>query len=189
MADGQTVWLDAVGAVLRNMGHVEIESDFRGARWSKLLVNSSVSGMSAVLGATFGAVVDNRVARTCVQRIMKECLDVARAAKINPQPIQGKNVAKLFGYHGRFKQWLSFQLIPFALRKHRALKASMLQDLENGRLTEVDFINGVVCSLGRQVGVATPFNDRVVKVVHDIEMGKLKAELGNTGQFEDFFSN
>ena len=155
VADGQSVWLDTVRAVLQNMGDVEIESDFRGARWSKLLVNCSASGMSAVLGATFGAVVDNRVARTCVQRIMKECLDVARAAKINPQPIQGKNVAKLFDYHGRFKQLLSFQLIPFAIRKHRALKASMLMDLENGRLTEVDFINGVVCALGRQVGVAT----------------------------------
>ncbi|MBV1775089.1 2-dehydropantoate 2-reductase [Burkholderiaceae bacterium DAT-1] len=183
IADGQTTTLNAIRDVLQYMGEVEIEHDFRGARWSKLLVNCSFSGMSAVLGATFGEVADNKIARRCAQAIMKECLDVARAAHIQPQPIQGKDIAKLFDYHGPIKQWLSFQLIPFAIRKHRSLKASMLQDLEKGRLTEVDSINGMVSAYGRQFGVPTPFNDHVVKIVHQIEAGQMSPVMANLGEF------
>ena len=44
-----------------------------------------------------------------------------------------------------------------------ATKASMLQDLERGVKTEVDVINGGVVERGREYGVETPFNERVVE--------------------------
>jgi 2-dehydropantoate 2-reductase len=51
-------------------------------------------------------------------------------------------------------------------------KPSMLQDLEQGRATEVDVVNGGVAQRGRAHGIATPFNDRVVEVVHAMERGE-----------------
>jgi 2-dehydropantoate 2-reductase len=41
----------------------------------------------------------------------------------------------------------------------------MLQDLEKGRDTEIRHINGLVCEKGRERGVATPFNDKIVELV------------------------
>jgi 2-dehydropantoate 2-reductase len=51
-------------------------------------------------------------------------------------------------------------------------KPSMLQDLEQGRPTEVDVVNGGVAQRARAHHIATPFNDRVVEVVHAMERGE-----------------
>ena len=51
-------------------------------------------------------------------------------------------------------------------------KPSMLQDLEQGRATEVDVVNGGVAERGRAHSIATPFNDRVVELVHAMERGE-----------------
>ena len=48
----------------------------------------------------------------------------------------------------------------------------MLQDLDAGRATEVDVVNGGVATKGREFGVATPCNDRVVELVHSMERGE-----------------
>lgn len=53
-------------------------------------------------------------------------------------------------------------------------KGSMLQDLEKGRKTEIDCINGVVCRKGREAGIPTPYNDKVVELIKEEEKsGKL----------------
>jgi 2-dehydropantoate 2-reductase len=52
------------------------------------------------------------------------------------------------------------------------VRPSMLQDLDAGRLTEVDVVNGGVASHGRDFGVPTPCNDRVVELVHSMERGE-----------------
>ncbi len=51
----------------------------------------------------------------------------------------------------------------------RTAKASMLQDLEKGKPTEVRMINGYVCQTGDKYGIETPFNDKVVEIVTKIE--------------------
>ena len=48
----------------------------------------------------------------------------------------------------------------------------MLQDLEAGRPTEVDVVNGGVAGKGRELGIPTPANDKVVELVHSIERGE-----------------
>jgi 2-dehydropantoate 2-reductase len=53
-----------------------------------------------------------------------------------------------------------------------ATKASMLQDLEKGVKTEVDVINGGVVERGREYGVETPLNARVVELMHSMERGE-----------------
>ena len=50
-------------------------------------------------------------------------------------------------------------------------KPSMLQDLEHGRATEVDVVNGGVAQRGSEHAIATPFNDRVIELVHAMERG------------------
>jgi 2-dehydropantoate 2-reductase len=97
--------------------------------------------------------------------------------------VQGKDIVKLLDYKGSVKKALSFFIIPLAIRKHARLKASMLQDLEKGKLTEVDAINGAVSDYGRKVGVPTPMNDKVVEIIHGIERGELKPGFDNLKLF------
>lgn len=171
--------LNDVKALLELMGPVEIDRNFIGSRWSKLLINSAFSGMSAVLGCTFGEAAGNKASRRVVQALIKECIDVCTAGNIRIEPVQGKDIVKLLDYKNRIKKAFSFFIIPIAIRKHALLKASMLQDLEKGKKSEVDAINGVVSTFGRKVGVPTPMNDTVVNVIHQIEDGKLTPSFDN----------
>lgn len=172
-----------IKSILESMGKVEVETNFIGARWAKLLINSAFSGISTVMGCTFGEAAKNRASRRCIQRIIKECIDVAHKAEIKIEPIQGKDITKLFDYNSKVKEFISYHLLPLAIRKHRLLKASMLQDIEKGKKTEVDDINGAVCRYGSKYCSPTPYNDMVVKVMHEIEAGTAKPGFHNLERF------
>ena len=174
---------DKVKELLEKMGTVDVEDNFIGTRWSKLLINAAFSGMSAVLGCTFGEAAGPKESRRIVQALIKECIDVCAAGGIRIEPVQGKDILKLLDYKGSVKKALSFFIIPLAIRKHARLKASMLQDLEKGKLTEVDAINGAVSDYGSKVGCPTPMNDKVVEIIHKIEKGLLKPGIENLDHF------
>ena len=175
---------EKVKELLEMMGTVDVEDNFIGTRWSKLLINAAFSGMSAVLGCTFGEAAGPKEFRRIVQALIKECIDVCAAGGIRIEPVQGKDIVKLLDYRSPFKKAVSFFIIPIAIRKHAKLKASMLQDLEKGKLTEVEAINGSVSAYGRKVGCPTPMNDKVVEIIHRIELGELKPCPANLQYFK-----
>ena len=175
--------MNEVKRLLELMGAVEIDANFIGSRWSKLLINSAFSGMSAVLGCTFGEAAGNKRSRRIVQALIKECIDVCRVGGIRIEPVQGKDIVKLLDYSNPVKRAISLFIIPIAIRKHAKLKASMLQDLEKGKKTEVDAINGVVCLYGKKVNFPTPINAKVVEIIHRIEQGELTPSFSNLDLF------
>jgi len=59
------------------------------------------------------------------------------------------------------------------------LKANMLQDLEKKRKTEIDYINGVISTKGKEVGIATPYNDVIVQLVKQAENNKAIPQFEN----------
>lgn len=179
LSEKRSPHIGKVKELLEMMGRVEVEENFVGTRWSKLLINASFSGMSAVLGCTFGEATGPHASRRIVQALIKECIDVCRAGGIRIEPVQGKDIVKLLDYGNPIKRAFSFFIIPIAIRKHSKLKASMLQDLEKGKATEVDAINGAVSDFGKKVGCPTPMNDVVVELIHKIEQGELKPERQN----------
>ena len=166
-----------VKEMLEMMGTVEIEENFIGTRWSKLLINAAFSGMSAVLGCTFGEAAGPKESRRVVQALIKECIDVCATGGIRIEPVQGKDIVKLLDYKGSLKKAVSFFIIPIAIRKHAKLKASMLQDIEKGKLTEVDAINGSVSEFGRKVGCPTPMNDKVVEIITRLRKVNLSRDM------------
>jgi 2-dehydropantoate 2-reductase len=58
-------------------------------------------------------------------------------------------------------------------------RPSLLQDVMRGRRTEVQYLNGYVSEQGRQVGVPTPFNDKIVELITRVPPGTLKPDLKN----------
>ena len=166
--------LQDVKDLLQLMGPVVIEDNFIGTRWTKLLINASFSGLSTALGCTFGDIILPKDSRKVTLALIKECIEVARKGNIRFEPVQGKDVITLLDFKNPIKKSFAFAILPLTMRKHMRLKASMLQDIEKGKRCEVDAINGVVCSSGRELSVPTPLNDKVVEVIHRIERGELK---------------
>jgi len=180
-------YFDEIVRICNVMGECHIEENFVGARWTKLLINSGFSGMSTVTGSTFGGASKNKKSRKVLQQILKECIDVGKAANIKVEPIQGKDVAKLLDYKGAIKKAISFFIIPIAIKKHALIKASMLQDIEKGIPCEVDYINGVVCEYGKKYKCPTPFNDLTVEIIHKIENKELTPSFENVKLYDKLF--
>lgn len=176
---------NTVKELLEKMCPVHEEENLIGARWSKLLINATFSGLGTVVGGVFGDVSENKANRKIAVRCMKECIDVGHAAGATFAPVQGKNITALFYYKNALKRAFAEFLIPIAMKKHRAIEPSMLQDLKKGKPCEIDSINGIICEWGRKCGVPTPVNDRIVEVVKKIQNGELNAEASNIHLFDD----
>ena len=182
ISDGQYAM---VKELLEKMCPVHEEDNLLGARWSKLLINATFSGLGTVVGGRFGDVSENADARKVAIRCMKEVIDVGHAAGITFAPVQGKDITKLFYYKGSMKRAIATLLIPIAMKKHRAIEPSMLQDIRHGKPCEVDAINGVVCDWGKKCGVPTPINDRIAEVIRKQQDGQLPLSPENIRLFDD----
>ena len=174
-----------VKSLLELMCPVHEETNLIGARWSKLLINATFSGLGTVVGGVFGDVSENKAARKVAIRCMKECIDVGHAAGAEFAPVQGKNITALFYYKNAVKRAIATSLIPIAMKKHRDIEPSMLQDLKKNKPCEIDAINGIVCEWGKKCGVVTPVNDRIVEIVKRCERGELKPAADNIRLFDD----
>jgi len=180
------VLFDYIVEILNSMGEVKIEENFIGARWAKLLINSAFSGLSVVTGLTFGELTKNKETRLLALKIIKEGIEVAKESNIKIEPLQGKDIVKLIDYNSKFKMKISLFLIPIAMKKHKQIKSSMLRDLSQGRLTEIDAINGVVSEFGKKAKVETPINDKIVDIAHKIENKEITVNVININLLKDF---
>ena len=176
---------ERVKGLLEKMCPVYTEENLLGVRWSKLLINAAFSGLGTVMGGTFGDVAETKAAQGLALSCMKECIDVGRAAGAVFAPVQGKDITKLFYYKTPVKRFFAQLLLPIAMKKHRLIEPSMLQDLKKGKKCEIDAINGVVCREGQAHGVPTPVNDRIVQVIHRIQDGELTPGRQNLELFRD----
>jgi 2-dehydropantoate 2-reductase len=144
---------------LKPIGTTRITDNVRGMIWTKLQVNSTFTGLSAVSGLRYGGVAEQ--GPEAVYALWEEGVQVARA--------QGLELGEMHGVH-------AYEFGPEGLAqmmRHMAnVRPSMLQDLDAGRPTEVDVVNGGVASKGRELGIPTPHNDAVVELVHSMERGE-----------------
>jgi 2-dehydropantoate 2-reductase len=149
---------------LEAVGDARVTRNLRGQIWSKLLVNSTFTGLSAVSGLRYGAVAEHPDGRSAAYAIWAEGVTVGEAEGLTLEPVYDVDPRALVDRDDA------------ALAKMMAVagntKPSMLQDLEQGRATEVDVVNGGVAQRGRAHSIATPFNDRVVELVHAMERGE-----------------
>jgi len=126
--------------------------DARGPQWRKLIFNAATNPIGALTGLTHGRVVEDAGLRRLVSGLVDE----------------GKAVAAMQGIELDADPE---ELIDHAARPDVAYdhKASMLQDVEARRPTEIDYLNGGVSRFGREQGVPTPLNDAVTALIKGLE--------------------
>ncbi|HHZ03049.1 MAG TPA: ketopantoate reductase family protein [Tissierellia bacterium] len=171
--------------ILECMGEVVVSENLISLRWTKLLMNATFSGLSTALGTTFGGVLDDDVAMKLILKIGKECLDVAAEKGITLEPYEGYDFYQAFKRGDEKTNQESIKLIREIWKPHYKLTASMAQDLINGRKCEIYDINGIVCKAGKECGIPTPVNERVVKIVAGIQDGIYEYSKNNMEFFKD----
>lgn len=171
--------LSCVGKATGNANFVKTTNNLAGARWSKLAINATFSGLSVVTGQTFGTIAKKRKSKKIALGVLRECMDVANALGVTLETMQGKDMQKLLGNRSFFGTAFALFALPLAMKRHKKLRSGMLADVEKGRKCEIDFINGVVCKMGKTVGVETPLCEKIVEITHGIENGLYEISLAN----------
>ena len=141
------------------IGPTRVTDNVRGMIWTKLLVNSTFTGLSAVSGLRYGGVAEQ--GPDAVFALWAEGVRSAtRRAWSSSACTTSTRTSSTPNGLAR-------------MMEHMAnVRPSMLQDLDAGRETEVDVVNGGVARKGRELGIPTPCNDAVVELVHSMERGE-----------------
>ena len=124
--------------------------DARGAQWTKLIFNASTNPVGALTRLHHRAATEFGPTGKLFDALIDEGVAVARALGIE--------------LHGDPRELVKKGAT--APGKH---KASMLQDVEAGRLTETDFMNGAIAEWGDKTGVPTPLNKAVWALIKGLE--------------------
>jgi 2-dehydropantoate 2-reductase len=128
--------------------------DARGAQWRKLIFNAASNAIGALTGLTHGRIAEPPT-RGLAWAVMAEGRAVADAQGI----ILDMSPEELFDFAAR----------PEVAYDH---KPSMLQDVEAGRATEIDFLNGAVAAFGERHGVDAPLNRALTALVKGLERSR-----------------
>ncbi len=159
-------------AILNRAIPTNISGDIHGAHWTKLLVNNVANGLEAMTGLA-----------------IRECMRYAGLRRIGTLALkEGYQAINKSGFHLAPLPGVPAPALTLILRSPLPLAAwvlsrsmgslktlsSTLQSLRRGRPTEIDYLNGEIVRLGRQIGMATPYNSMILAVVHEVE---------RTGQF------
>ena len=123
--------------------------------WGKVLYNCALNPLGAILGVPYGALGDHPQTRGLMRRIIEEIYQVAAARGV---PLGHADATAYFNF---FME----NLVP-ATAGHWP---SMWQDLQAGRRTEIEALNGAICRYGEAAGVATPYNDAISRLVRFLE--------------------
>ena len=156
------------GEALGTVADVRVTQNIRGQVWSKLLVNSAFSGLGAISGLLYREVVADPAGREAALAVWREGYDVGLAQGIALDEVLGVPAEALVVRDPEDRSRAD-EALEVAMGYAGATKASMLQDLQRGAKTEVDVINGGVVEKGREYGVQTPLNERVVELMHAME--------------------
>ena len=126
--------------------------DARGPQWRKVIFNASTNPVGALTGLTHGRVCEDPALRALVSGLVDEGKAVAAAQEI----VLDADPEALIDHAAK----------PEVAYDH---KASMLQDVEARRQTEIDYLNGGIVRFGRELGVPTPLNEAITALVKGVE--------------------
>jgi len=162
--------LGPIRAILQTVMPTRISEKIMAELYSKLVLNACMNSPCVVTGLHLSPLLKLKNGRKLFVGIMREAMAVADAAGIRV-PVVRLNYARFLNpphLLGDIKRSLFLRLMSVASKK---VKVSSMQSVARGRKTEVDFLNGYICDLGRNHRIPTPLNDLMVRMVKEIESG------------------
>lgn len=138
----------SVTEVLTSTGlRATVVHDIRPHLWGKLVVNAAINALSAMLDCEAGDIPRDANAARLAEALADETAEVAAALNISLPFVN------------------PWRYVTEVVAIGADAKSSMAYDLLSGHPSEIDHINGAVVAFGRRTGVATPYNDAMVRLV------------------------
>lgn len=164
-----------IESLLRHVGRCDVTNNIYGAKWTKLIANTMTMGPFGLLGlpnseaASLPGMFDISV------KLGKESLAVGTALGYRIEPIFGLRADEFGGSSDQNLVTAMKTLLGHVSRGRTA----PIHDHIKGRTSEMEFISGVVARKGRELGIATPFNDAVVEIDRQINRREIRMDRSN----------
>jgi 2-dehydropantoate 2-reductase len=154
---------------------VEEHRNMTAALWGKLILNLN-NALNALAGMPLAEELADRRWRLLLAAQIDEALNVLRAVGIRPGAVEGVPpwaIPRIL----RLPDWLFRVVARRMLAIDPQARSSMWEDLLRGRITEVDYLQGVILTLANRIGAAAPMTERIVQLIKEAE----KARAGSPG--------
>ncbi|MDP3278161.1 MAG: 2-dehydropantoate 2-reductase [Deltaproteobacteria bacterium] len=163
--------LRVLEGILEAVGPIKITENLAGVRFSKLAINSAISTLGTLGGATLGSLLRHTLVRRLALEIMTETVAVARAEGVQLEKVAGTLNLDWMALRDHERRGGAGLMAKHAVllavgAKYRRMRSSMLAAIERGRPPAVDFLNGEVVVRGERCGVPTPVNKAATARVH-----------------------
>ena len=119
--------------------------------WAKVFYNAPLNPLGALLDVHYGVLAEEPELRMIMDRVIDEAFEVAAR----------KNIECLWKDADEYREYFYGHLVP-STYDHRS---SMLQDLQRGRRTEIDAINGQIWRYGEEAHIPTPYNEIMTRLI------------------------
>jgi 2-dehydropantoate 2-reductase len=175
-----TARIEELGAMIQTIDTCKVTDNLWGERWSKLCVNGMHNGVSAASGLSGNAMRQDDRIRQVIIKLGGEAVRIGQAQGYRLEDIAGQDAEKLaLASEGNRAALDEVESLMLALRnsqqRSEAQRPSMGQDMQKGRRTEIDFINGVIVEKGREIGRAAPTHEKLIAAVKRVELGQAPA--------------
>jgi len=129
--------------------NAEAVSDIRKRIWLKAVINSAINPITAICRVRNGKVVEVPELWKIAERIIREGEEVMKALGFDVEDLAS--------------------IVREVAIKTKDNRSSMLQDIERGKRTEIDFINGAIVKVAEELGIDVPFNRLMYWLVKGVE--------------------
>jgi len=144
--------------------------DFLAVQWGKLLLNLN-NPVNALSGLPLKTELSQRAYRRCLALLIDEALEVLEVAGVKPAKV-ARIAPHLLPRLLRLPDFLFTRIAAAMLRVDPEARSSMWEDMQAGRKTEIDYLNGAVVRLAESVGRKAPVNERMMALIHTAEQRK-----------------
>jgi 2-dehydropantoate 2-reductase len=170
---------DEICRLVGTADSAKVTSNLWGERWSKLVANAMSNGLAACTGLTGGEMLQSEPIRRFSTRLGSEAIRVGQAHGYQLEEIlhlPPETIARAGEGDEAAMRSCDEQRFADGKRTASGQRPSMGQDMQKGRRTEIEFLNGLVVREGEKVGIACGANAALTDIVKRVERGELKAD-------------
>lgn len=161
--------VELTAGVLRDVVPTFVTRDFRGAQWSKIIINQ-INALPAITGLSVQETISHRGLRFVLTRSIREAVRVGKANGVRFAKMSALS-HPLLSVFAALPVWVG-QLLPLLMKWRLGPvpnPGSTLQSIRRGQKTEIDYMHGAVADAARDAGVSAPVNAALTALVHRVE--------------------
>ena len=164
-----------IAAILGNVGRCDVTNNIYGAKWTKLIANTMTMGPFGLLGLGNSEAAGLPGMFEISVRLGRESFAVGAALGYRTEAIFGLRADEFAGSSDENLVTAMKTLLGHVSRGRTA----PIHDHLKGRKSEMEYISGLVSKKGRELGIATPYNDAVDDIDRQINRGEIKMGRSN----------